>query len=767
MLKTRLYLCLATFLFAFGLQAQTPWIAAAYSDTTLQMSQIPFSKLTYINHIEIQPLDGTGTNWQAPPAANAKQLISAAAPYGTKVLIMLYVGPQVSGGTALHVALENNFNAVVNYIVNYVNSNGYAGVDFDWEGDPDSALYEQMITAVAAQLPGKIFTMDVYIDSNLQSTAVAMQKTLGAINIMCYDMDNSSAGYTWYNDTVYRESNEDVNYQRSCEDYFNYFNAAGVPANKLGAGIPFYGTIWTGCANSACSDGIHSLDQSWSSVDYDRGQGYNKIAASEWWSYPHSFDSTHVASYISVNNPGASNDAFVTFTDPTQIQGIVSWAKSKGLGGFLEFELYLQFMSGASGDAQNPLATAVYNAVQSDFGSSGGSGSGSSPAPSPTPKPVATPTPVSGSGPTSSGARLEALALGKDGNVYVNWQTSPGGSWNDSGAWTPLGGNGNIAAAPVVDLDGTGRLEAMALGKDGNVYMNWQTSPGGGWFTTKAWTSAGGNGNLAQTPALALDAKGRLEAMALGKDGNVYMNWQTSVGGNWANSGAWTSVGGSGNIASSPVVALDGQGRLEAIALGKDGNVYINWQTSPGGSWARSSAWLCLGGSGNIAATPALALDGQSRLEAMALGKDGDVYMNWQTSVGGSWANTGTWKLAGGNGNIAMTPALALDGQGRLEAIALAKNGTAYMNWQKSSGGAWFTYGSWTAAGGDGGIGSAPQLVLDGQGRLEAMALGTGGNAQINWQTSPGGSWADSGAWNEAGGGGNLEATPVLKAQGQ
>ncbi len=367
MLKTRLFLAIATCLFAGVLYAGTPWISAAYTDGSMQMNQIPFSKVTHINHVLMQPNDGSGTSWQEPPAANAHELISAAHSHGVKVLIMIYVGPQVGGGTALHVALQNNPSAVISHIVNYVKANGYDGVDFDWEGDPEATLYQHMISQVASELPDKTFMMDVYIDPNLQSTAVAMRNTLHGINIMCYDMDNSGAGYTWYNDAVTRKPGDDVDFKRSCNDYFEYFHNAGVPADKLGAGIPFYGTIWTGCAESGCGEGIHSLDQRWSSINYDRGQGYNKIANSKWWSYPHQFDSARQATFISVNNGGSAEDAFVTFTGVWQIPAIVSWAKSKGMGGFLEFELYLEFMPNASGNAQHPLSTAVRDAVNSDY----------------------------------------------------------------------------------------------------------------------------------------------------------------------------------------------------------------------------------------------------------------------------------------------------------------------------------------------------------------------------------------------------------------
>lgn len=91
------------------------------------------------------------------------------------------------------------------------------------------------------------------------------------------------------------------------------------------------------------------------------------------------------------------------------------------------------------------------------------------------------------------------------------------------------------------------------------------------------WTSLGGHD--VQQVVTGSNADGRVQVFALGSDGAVYSQWQTTTGG-WS---GWASYGGSSirQIAAG----RDAGGRLELFAVGGDQKVYTMTQFAPNGGW--------------------------------------------------------------------------------------------------------------------------------------------------------------------------------------
>ncbi len=240
--------------------------------------------------------------------------------------------------------------------------------------------------------------------------------------------------------------------------------------------------------------------------------------------------------------------------------------------------------------------------------------------------------------------RLTLFAISATGtSTYALWhidQTAPSNGWS---GWVSLGGpptvglNG-LAVAPSAD----GRLEVFAI-SNGVLWHIWQT-PGGGWSN---WTSHGtppGSPLYGNAPVLAANTQGRLELLAVGRDGALWHIWQATPGGGWAN---WTSHGappGTGLTGNDPVMAAGADGRLELFICGADHQLWHIWQTTPSGGW---SSWTSHGHPPQtdptfpvgVWQTPALALNSERRLELFVPALDSALWHIWQTAPGQGWSD--------------------------------------------------------------------------------------------------------------------------------
>lgn len=343
------------------------WITGYYVDTAIYVSDIPWSKLTHTIHFKAYPGDATGV-LAGIPGSNADTFTAAAHAGGNKAL--LCVADNNSNQSAFRSALTNNLTGFVNNIVTFVNAHNYDGVDLDWEtgsyGGTDGTLYINLINALKSALgPNKIVTIAVYWNNGLERVVQSAASSISQVNVMCYDMDQWLNG-TFYNEALYPVAGDSTH--TSCSAEAAQFASYISPA-KIGMGIAAYGRVWSGCSNTSCSDGLYTALQTWSGTPNQSTITYGNLVGSSYWSNPQSWDSTRGASYISINQSGAANDKFISFTGPQQINEIVKVGKNAGYGGYMLFTVDYDVVSSASGDARHPLASAAYSAV---FGSGGG-----------------------------------------------------------------------------------------------------------------------------------------------------------------------------------------------------------------------------------------------------------------------------------------------------------------------------------------------------------------------------------------------------------
>ncbi|HYM08907.1 MAG TPA: glycoside hydrolase family 18 protein [Terriglobales bacterium] len=374
------------------------WITGFYSaqNGVMPVSAIPWSKYTHINHFAAST-DGSGNvllYYLSQPEINT---LIASRPAGKKVLVTIKDNDSNSNAMASSTA-SGTLSTFVNNIVSFVNSNGYDGVDIDWEHGVNVSQYESLLTGLRSAMPGKVIATDVGNWSSLQTVAAASAAVLDQINVMCYDMDTPGNGYSWYNDALLQNGNSTV---MTCDWRVGAFTSAGVPASKVGVGIPFYGRRWPGVMKALVTGSFSPSTVLYRDLVTD---------STRWQSQYQFYDSGYKSNYLSIS----SLNEFDSYNGAQFFTDAVAWGKSKGFGGYMTFTTEYEYLSGQSGDAAHPLSTALYSAVF---------GGGSPPSSGPT---------VSGGSPTgtlSSSTTSTTLSVVTNVNATCKYATVAGMSY--------------------------------------------------------------------------------------------------------------------------------------------------------------------------------------------------------------------------------------------------------------------------------------------------------------------------------------------------
>jgi hypothetical protein len=145
-----------------------------------------------------------------------------------------------------------------------------------------------------------------------------------------------------------------------------------------------------------------------------------------------------------------------------------------------------------------------------------------------------------------------------------------------------------------------------------------------------------------QRPAVALNADGRVEVVAVGSEQAIWHRWQTAAQGGAADDttgGHWSQWQPLGRPSGQEILAVLGlaqnaDGRLELFTVASDGSVWHRWQQAPGRrTWA---AWSSLERpSGRACGGLALAVDRDGHLALFTVASDGAVWHRRQRTAGG------------------------------------------------------------------------------------------------------------------------------------
>jgi predicted Zn-dependent protease len=354
--------------------------------------------------------------------------------------------------------------------------------------------------------------------------------------------------------------------------------------------------------------------------------------------------------------------------------------------------------------------------------------------------------------PTSFAGETLKRSLGNGDRAGMNFLYPAGNTWASS--WTSLGGGLRDNTKLVGIKNDDGRLQVFVVGTNNQLYYKTQTAAGSSTWT--GWTSLGGGIKADTSPAVARNSDGRLQVFVVGTNNQLYYKTQTVAGSNtWSSS--WTSIGGGPRDGTDPEVIADSDGRLQAFVVGTNNQLYYKTQISAdSNTW--SSFWTSLGGVTKPDTSPAVAMNDDGKLQAFVVGTNNQLYYKTQTSAGSStWSSS--WTSIGGGLRDGTDPEVVANSDGRLQAFVVGTNNQLYYKTQISVGSS--TWDSlWSSLIGGARINSDPMAIANLDGRLQVFVVGTNNQLYYKTQTSAGSStWSSS--WTSLGGGIKTDTNPA------
>ena len=324
------------------------WTSAYYAgwmQSYLPAQQVDFTAMTHVIHFAVVPrIDGRlDSDVNGVTLANSTDIVTRAHAAGVKVLIS--VGGENSAAGFRGATRAANRSRFITNLVNFVTARGYDGVDLDWEplDAPDAGSYSNLVNelrvALNAITPRPLLTAAVGSEPSLFAS---LQRQFDQINLMTYSFSGAYPGWvTWFNAPLYdggyrfASSGELV---PSADGVVSNFLAHGVAAGKLGIGICFYGCVWSG-GKGTSTGGAALPRQAWTTPPTVTTAAYSAIMSNYYQPQLYFWDTNAQSAYLSIDRPGSTNDNFISYDDASACRAKVAYAKQKGLGGLIIWEL--------------------------------------------------------------------------------------------------------------------------------------------------------------------------------------------------------------------------------------------------------------------------------------------------------------------------------------------------------------------------------------------------------------------------------------------
>ena len=178
------------------------------------------------------------------------------------------------------------------------------------------------------------------------------------MNLMTYDMAGNWGGWqSWHHAALYDEAgNRPSSVSSSIQAYLD----VGVPAERLGIGIGFYGSCWRGVAEPRVPlDGRPGVSQG----NSDNSMSYANIVSLYMAPGARRWDAAARVPYLSFGAPaGPQSCTFVSYEDEESIAAKGAYVREKGLGGTIIWTIGQGHLSTAPAGSRDPLLKAVHQA---------------------------------------------------------------------------------------------------------------------------------------------------------------------------------------------------------------------------------------------------------------------------------------------------------------------------------------------------------------------------------------------------------------------
>jgi chitinase len=331
----------------------TPWGSPA-----LPPDQIEWSGLTHVVYAWalVRPDARLDLSTQRV-SSEAPALVAAAHSRGAKVLLGIAQPYWLKQTSNLPQAARQHRSRLVENVMSVVDAYGFDGVDIDWEPfDPqkDGETLRMLAADLRERLGNRLLSAAAII--NDYSYWGTIHRDFDRIGVMTYDFAGTWNPYTWHNAALYHVQGAAASalWPRvwSVDLAVRRFSNGGVPLSKLSIGIPFFGREWEG-------EGLTGPGKEWVSRPSVNYVSYQKLSGAI-TPDRYRWDSVARVPYLTIEDTAGPNDRFLTYDNEQSVVEKVNYAKSKGLGGWIIWELSGDYFPAQT--PSQPLLHAIKNA---------------------------------------------------------------------------------------------------------------------------------------------------------------------------------------------------------------------------------------------------------------------------------------------------------------------------------------------------------------------------------------------------------------------
>jgi chitinase len=344
-------------------------IAYVFSkNAVIEAGAIDADRLTHINYAFANIRDGLVVEGFEHDAENFAALTSLRRDHPHLKVLVSVGGWTWSGGFSDAVLTPESRAQFIQSAVDFVRRYDLDGFDVDWEypGQPgigntyrpeDKGNFTALMIGLRAALDSegrarhRTYVLTLAAGASpafvAQTEMDKVQASVDFVNLMTYDFREAGSGTAGHHANLYDSPNDDR--RRSADQAVKEFLAAGVPAEKLVLGVPFYGRAW----GDVTPEG-NGLYQPGSKPAEPIETGYGHLAAEligrdgfvRYW------DQLALAPYLW----NADRRIFISYDDPESLRLKARYVREHGLAG----AMFWQYNDDPGGELLGALFAALH-----------------------------------------------------------------------------------------------------------------------------------------------------------------------------------------------------------------------------------------------------------------------------------------------------------------------------------------------------------------------------------------------------------------------